>query len=111
MDLYSGASGYLGEVPTHIVQDVCSSIHNFHPKRALLEDEELEPVFENSVRFWQTNSSKQDSAKPIAVPTTRHWVEPPLDYVKPVIEEDAKPAFTSEMDLSFWLQESGGDEI
>ena len=109
VDLYSGATQHLGEVPTNVVQDTSSSLHNYHPTQSLPDLAEEEPAFDNKVRFWQANHSKNDPAKPAAKPISGLWQEPPADYTAPVI--DNGPDFTSEVDLSYWLYESGGDEI
>ena len=109
MDLYSAATNHLGEVPTNVVRDTSSALHNYHPTHSLPDLDDEEPEFDNKVRFWQANHSKNDPAKPAAIPTAGLWQEPPPDYTAPKI--DIEPDFTSEVDMSYWMFESGGDEI
>ena len=111
VDIYSGATNYLGEVPTHTVRDTSSAIHNFHPPEPLEVKENLfeEEEFQN--RFWNSSSHKRDpTMKPIAQEVDVSWPEPPQDYE--VKEEDRyKYSFTSEIDLNYWLVQQGGGEI
>ena len=110
VDIYGGACRYYGELPTCVVRDTCSAIHNYHPKTPFEQTEKEEPFLEEGPRFFNSTYNKSDpTMKPVANMNCNVWAEPDENYTAPTQTKD--PGFTSELDLSFWLVKDSLTEI
>ena len=105
VDVYSGATKYLGEVPTQVVRDVSSALHSFHPPHSPVQEEPV-LIQNSSERFF--TGQKKDPTKPVAVEVDEGWKEPPIKFTTPEKEEESN--FTSEVNIDFWFEDQAEDK-